>query len=269
MQGELATAAFGAALTTNWLGRSYHYLATVTSTNDCLKEMAVRDNHLPAGTVVLADYQSQGRGRLERQWEAPAGTSLLLSIFFRPNWPAEQAQWLTMMASVAAAEAITAATGLPIALKWPNDLMLEYDGQWHKVGGLLLEGGLDHDGRLTSAIVGIGINVNIPAAQLPVANTPATSLLVAGGRPISRLTLLTDFLARLEAMVEAAESGVSPHAAWNQRLMTLGRPVQVSNAGSEPLITGVAEGTTPEGQLLVRDGVGRVHTVSAGDVTLR
>ena len=259
------------ALSTRWLGRSYHYLPTVGSTNDWLKEMVAANNgqDLPAGTVLLANFQSCGRGRLNRRWQAPAGTSLLLSVLFRPDWPADRANWLTMAAGLAAVEAVVVETGLAAGLKWPNDLMVAVAGEWRKAGGLLLEGNLGASGGLESAILGIGINVNIRAEQLPEATVPATSLLVACDQPASRLALLRTLLQRLEAHYDAADQGQSPQAAWSRRLVILGQPVQVTNVVSRQTLNGVAEGINDHGHLLLRDESGQLHTVAAGDITLR
>jgi BirA family biotin operon repressor/biotin-[acetyl-CoA-carboxylase] ligase len=173
---------------------------------------------------------------------------------------------------LAVTEAIEDVAGLPARLKWPNDVVLA-DGEgpeWHKVCGLLLDVTLAPGGeRLESAIIGVGLNVNTSAAMLPAATTPATSLLVAGGKPVSRRALLVALLARLERYYDAALDGRSPAEAWAARLITLGRRVMVTAAASaEPLI-GTAEGIDAWGQLLVRDDGGALHTVSAGDVTLR
>ena len=271
MADELDEAAVQSALSTRWLGRSYYYLPTVGSTNDRLKEMVAvnRGQELPAGTVLLADYQSCGRGRLNRRWQAPAGTSLLLSVLFRPDWAADRANWLTMAAGLAAIEAIVAESGVLAGLKWPNDLMITVTGEWRKAGGLLLEGNLGASGGLESAILGIGINVNIRAQQLPEATIPATSLLIAGDRPASRLALLSTLLGRLEARYEAADGGQSPQETWSRRLVTLGQRVQVTNAVSEQVLSGVAENVDGRGHLLLRDESGQLHTITAGDVSLR
>lgn len=271
MSNQLHETAVQSAISTRWLARSYHYLPTVGSTNDRLKEMLAKgsDDDPPAGTVVLADFQNQGRGRLNRSWEAPPGTSLLLSVLFRPYWPAKQAHWLTMAASLAAVEAIKKEANLTVGIKWPNDLMIFVVNEWRKAGGLLLEGSLSANGRLESAILGIGMNVNIPQEQLPDASTPATSLLVAGGRPIPRLALLAGFLQRLEAHYEVAERGKSPQATWVQQLITLGQSVHVTHTGSGQTLSGRAEGTDTWGRLLLRDGAGQLHTIATGDVTLR
>jgi BirA family biotin operon repressor/biotin-[acetyl-CoA-carboxylase] ligase len=264
MVDELIETAVLPALTTQWLGHVYRYHTALDSTNDELKRLLAEGNNLPTGTVILTDYQSQGRGRLNRSWFAPPQSSLLHSILFEPDWPAIQANWLTMMASIAAAETIESETALTVGLKWPNDIVVQQAGEWHKVGGILLEGQMTN-GRLSQAILGIGINVNIPAGQLPESVTPATSLLAATGRPISRLALLLDFWQRLERYYEKAES---PRPTWQERLITLGQQVQVNQRGQPPL-NGVAETADAWGQLLVRDEAGNIHTITAGDVTLR
>ncbi len=259
------------ALTTKWIGRRYHYFDAIGSTNSELKKAVFANNgdHLPDGTLYLTDFQSAGRGRLDRKWEAPKGTSILMSILFRPDWPVQQANWLTMIAGLGVAEAITAVSSLDVYLKWPNDLMLSISGKWHKIGGILIDGDLDENGRLRAVILGIGINVNIPADKLPVANTPASSLLVAADKPILRLPLLISILEKIEAYYETAVQGKSPQPAWNQRLINIGKPVQVSTGTDKISITGIVEGTDIWGQLLVRDEQNRVHTIAAGDVTLR
>jgi BirA family biotin operon repressor/biotin-[acetyl-CoA-carboxylase] ligase len=265
---ELGEVEIQAALTTAWLGRTYHYLGSVGSTNDHLKAMSA-DADVPEGAVLLADYQSAGRGRLDRRWEAPSGTALLFSVLLRPEWPAERALWLVMLAGLAAIEAIEVIAGLPALLKWPNDVVLDMDGQWRKMGGLLVDTTLDEDGRLAGAVLGLGLNVNIPAAALPPAAMPPTSLMIAAGRPVARQPLLAALLESLERRYEAARRGESPLSEWKARLITLGRAVTVSVAGAGESLVGVAEDTDEWGRLLVRDETGRLHTVAAGDVTLR
>lgn len=271
MVDELSESAVLSALTTQWLGRAYRYFASVGSTNDLLKTAVVAGNdYWPrAGTIYLTDYQSQGRGRLNRRWLAPAGTSLLLSILFRPGWPPEQAHWLTMLASLAAAEAVEAMLPLSVGVKWPNDLVVRLAGVWHKLAGVLVEGNVGQNGRLQSAVVGVGINVNIPCEHLPETAAPATSLLAAAGQSVSRLSLLVDFLQRLETEYERADNGQSPQPDWDRRLVTTGQQVRVAHAGQRREIVGTAVGTNEWGQLLVQDDKGRLHAVAAGDVTLR
>jgi BirA family transcriptional regulator, biotin operon repressor / biotin---[acetyl-CoA-carboxylase] ligase len=271
MDEPLDITAVTAQLTTHWLGRNCVYLPEVGSTNDWLKaEIAQRPpEELPGGTLVVADYQNRGRGRLTRRWEAPPRSSLLMSFLFRPHWTGEQTNWLTMIACTAAAEAIAAVTGLQIGVKWPNDLVVGQPGNWRKVGGLLLESSFSPQGMLETAVLGMGLNVNIAAKELPPAVTPAASLLVEMGQPVDRLALLLALLQRLETHYDAANLGRSPYPAWQARLINLGQPAQVTDLTAGQTITGLAIGVNDWGHLIIQDSDGRRHTIAAGDVTLR
>lgn len=260
--------ALRAALQTRWLGRQVFYQAEVGSTNDELKKLGAA-TAVPSGALFITDYQTQGRGRFDRRWEAPPGTSLLFSLLLRPDWPGEKNGWLTMIASLAAAEAIHVQTGLAARIKWPNDVVLPIDGHWRKVCGILLEGEMTADGRCRQAVLGIGLNVNIPAAALPASATPATSLWAASGRQVSRLALLLDVLVRLENLLDAALDGRSPQPAWQNQLMLLGQPVIVTYADGGVQMTGTAVGVDEWGHLLLQTADGRQHTILAADVTLR
>lgn len=262
--------AVAAQLPTRWLGRPLWYRDEVESTNDLLRQMAQAGTAVDpvSGTVLVANYQSHGRGRFARRWQAPAGSSLLFSLLLRPHWRVQRNHWLTMLGSLAVAEAITAETGLAARIKWPNDIVLAIDSVWHKVGGLLLEGEVDSHGRCPWAILGIGLNVNIGSADLPPAVTPPTSLQIVAGRPISRVALLGAVLQRLEAHYEAAQDGRSPQAAWQQLLVTLGQAVSVTEANGR-LFEGTAVGVDGWGSLQVKLANGQIETVVAADVSLR
>jgi BirA family biotin operon repressor/biotin-[acetyl-CoA-carboxylase] ligase len=261
---ELSAERITMALHTHWLGRPCYSLIETASTNSLLAGLAAAG--APAGALVLAEFQSAGRGRQGRRWEAPPGSSLLFSLLFRPPWPAAQATWMTMLAGLASVQAIQEATGLQVALKWPNDVMALADGQWHKVGGILLETAFAGD-AIEYAIAGIGLNVNVEPEYLPQAAVPATSLQAATGRRVDRLPLLAGVLLRLEESYEAAAAGQSPQPAWDELLITRGRPVLVRGEGLA--LEGVAAGTDEWGRLLVQDATGEVHAVAAADVTLR
>ena len=145
---ELSAETISAALTTCRLGRSLLWFAQIGSTND-----VAHPGSAPAaeGLLVIADEQTAGRGRLDRRWWAPPGSSLLMSLFLRPALPPSRAGQLTMCLGLAAVEAIEAVTGLRPALKWPNDLLLE----GRKLGGMLTELRLDGE-RLDYAVWGWG-----------------------------------------------------------------------------------------------------------------
>ncbi len=258
------------AIQTNWLGRHFEYFPVIDSTNDYLRDRITGHSGMlmPHGFMVITDFQTHGRGRLDRRWFSPPQASLMFSVLFRLGWPPEQAHWLTMLGGIAAAKAISTTTDLDVRLKWPNDLVVVRDGHWYKLGGLLLECDFGDGSKVRNAVLGLGINVNLPAGALPpTAIVPPTSLLVELGEPVSRLRLLSSVLRELESGYNAAAQNISPQPAWNALLVTLGQPVSI-DVGEAEKIEGVAETTNEWGHLLVRDAQGQLHTITAGDVTL-
>ena len=243
--------------------RNLEILPRAGSTNDVAKALA--GEGAPEGTVVVADEQTAGRGRLERRWLAPPGTCLLCSLLFRPELLPARAQWLTMLCAMAAADAVDQVAALQVALKWPNDLIVEAPGGWRKLAGILTETGIAGE-RLTYVVVGVGINVNVPHDVLPTLAPDATSLLAEMGREIDRAALLAAFLAGVERRYQALGEGTSPHPEWAGRLATLGQPVRAITSGET--ITGVAESVDEDGALLLRTPDGTRHRFLAGDVTL-
>ena len=164
-------------------GQDYRYVESCASTQRLLAPDA------PEGAVVVADVQTEGRGRLGRRWEAPAGTSLLCSVQLRPAAGASRYPELTIVGAEACAAAIAAVTGLQPTLKEPNDVLIDR----RKVAGVLGEAS---EGRV---VLGIGINVNVEGDRLPTdVRIPATSLLVEIGGPVDRRELLVGLLAALE-----------------------------------------------------------------------
>lgn len=175
-------------------GRDYRYVERCTSTQRLLGREAGE------GTVVVADEQTEGRGRLGRRWLAAQGTSILCSIVLAPRVEPARLPELSLVAGRACAEAIAAVTGLEPELKSPNDVLIG----GRKVAGILSEAS---GGRV---VVGIGINVNMTAEQLPKAlETPVTSLLVETGGPVERAELLAAVLDRLEHRYDAWVAGES------------------------------------------------------------
>ncbi len=177
-------------------GWPYTYLERVESTQ---RELPV---DAPEGAVAVAEEQTAGRGRLGRRWLAPPGTSVLMSVNLRPPVPTERLPELSIVAGRAVVDAVAATTGISAELKFPNDLLVG----GRKVAGILAEA---RDGRV---VLGIGINVNLEEAELPVdVATPATSLLVETGGRIPRAALLAAVLERLEARYDewVSEAGVA------------------------------------------------------------
>ena len=175
-------------------GREYRHVESCPSTQ---RLVGPEDAE---GTVAVAEEQTEGRGRLGRRWHAPAGTSILCSVLLRPSVPAERLPELTLVAARACAEAVTGVTGLATTVKEPNDVLIE----GKKTAGILGEA------REGYVVLGIGINVNVPASQLPPrVDIPATSLLEEGRRRVPRAPLLAAVLERLEsgysAWIQSAE----------------------------------------------------------------
>lgn len=252
-----------AALETRWLGRGATFHPRIGSTNAKVKRLA--ENGALEGTLVVADYQTAGRGRLDRRWWSPPGSNLLLSILLRPVFlMPHQAQRLTMLCSLAVCDAIAATTGLRAGVKWPNDVLL--GGK--KVCGLLAELGIV-GAQLDYVVVGIGLNVNarFEGSDAPTLMAPATSLKIEAGREVSRLAVLAALLERVEWRYERLRSGELPHDEWQSRLVTLGQQVQVTL--TDRALNGRAVGVDADGALLVRRADGEIERVLAGDVTLR
>ncbi len=257
------------ALLTTRLFRHLVVLARVGSTNDVVKEMARRG--APEGTVVVADEQTAGRGRLERRWLAPPATCLLVSLLFRPDLPLAHASRLTMLTSLAAADAVERVANLRPALKWPNDLVVRSAAPgpggrgWRKLAGLLTETEVVGE-RAEVVVVGVGINVNVPVPDLPALDPAATSILAETGREVEREALLATLLAGVEERYAQLRAGQGPYAEWAARLATLGERVEA--ATSDGVLVGTAEAVDEEGALLLRTSDGIVHRLLAGDVTL-
>lgn len=241
-------------LRTRRFGRPLAVYGIVDSTNDIARELA--KHGAPEGAAVLAREQTGGRGRQGRGWVSPAG-GLWLSVVLRPSLPADAWPLIGFAAGAGAAAAVEAATGATILLKWPNDLMLH----GRKVGGILVESGGD------VAILGIGINANVPLEALPDGvRAGATTLLASLGRPVELAALARTVLYEVEQYYDLVHQ--NPDAvleAWRARSFLTGRRVTVSGAQR---IDGVAEGIDVSGALLVRTGSG-IQPVRAADVSVR
>jgi BirA family biotin operon repressor/biotin-[acetyl-CoA-carboxylase] ligase len=174
-----------------------------------------------------------------------------------------------MISGLAVSEAVEQLTPVTTCLKWPNDCVTKQGDVWKKYCGILQEGHMAGDGKVAFAVVGIGVNVNIPEERLPQANFPPTSLQVAKQSPMSRLDLFAAILSRFEQYYDLAERNHSPHTAWQERLIFMNKRVAVSRLGEETEVAGTAVGTDDKGQLLVLDDDGELHHIAAGDLTLR
>ncbi|MDY6989365.1 MAG: biotin--[acetyl-CoA-carboxylase] ligase [Thermodesulfobacteriota bacterium] len=257
---SLSPQAVRQGLDTRWLGKQgVHCFDLLPSTNGEAKRLALRG--APEGTIVLAEAQSQGRGRLRRHWVSPRGKGLYVSVILRPQVPPEWGSRTTLAAGVALAVAIEE-LGLRPCLKWPNDMMIGH----RKVAGILTEANFEQN-RIASIIVGVGVNVNTRGQDFPVSiREVATSLRLSAGWPVARVTLLQRFLRQLEVWYELLCQGSFERIleTWRNYESILGSFVEVGVPGSKLL--GVAEDIDSHGRLLVRDKMGRLHQIMAGDV---
>ena len=257
------------------IGHNIDYFASVPSTMQLAHQLAAAPA-TRSGTLVVAEEQTAGIGRLQRHWEAPASQALLVSLILKDeHLPANLAQ-LPMIAGIAAVRAL--ASELPeltdeLGLKWPNDIVLGEDlANAKKVGGILIETSYVRE-QVEYAIVGIGINVNQTQELLPIVPPnapPPTSLRLALGRSVDRASLL---LALCKAWEELVTPQTTPHdvySEWRNLLLTLGQPVTVAfHSDSERRLNGVAVDVTADGALVVMDEAGHSHLLDAGDVTTR
>lgn len=215
----------------------------------------------PHGMAVVADEQTAGRGTKGRDWVSSDGRNLHITLIVRPD--AVQMQRLSIVSAVATAQAVERAAGLRPRIKWPNDIEIER----RKFGGILIEGEWRSD-RPAYALVGIGVNVNFdPAPHADRIDRPATSLMLELGCELPREAVLVELLNAFEAAYDRAGSD-EVFTAWCSRLDTLGRSVRIINRGAVE-VEGIAEGVTRDGALQVRDDADQLHTVVAGEVSLR
>lgn len=243
------------------LWRSLEVVPEAGSTNADLAAAAGRE--APEGTVLVAEHQVAGRGRLDRVWTSPPRAGLTVSVLLRPDVPAARRGWLPLLTGVALAESVGEATGVLASVKWPNDLLAR-DGR--KLAGILAETAPSADGP-TAVVVGTGLNVSTTAAELP---DTGTSLAQVTGGTVDRAPVLLAFLRALERrylrwvehLGDPVASGLAAdYLRWSS---TVGTTVQV-HLPDGSLLDGVAEAVDWDGRLVVRTPAGTVELAS-GDV---
>lgn len=250
------------ALTTRTLGRTIEYVPEIDSTNVRARDLA--EAGATEGTLVLAEHQTRGRGRMGRSWVSPFGENLLFSLILRPALPPVQAFSLVMVASLSLCRAIRSVTGCEARIKWPNDVYLNRK----KVAGILAEFAADSD-RLSYVIVGVGVNVNWFPPDLPAGSQPATSLREEAGCRVSRMDLLAAFLKQAEVLCfpDGERDVQALRREWELLSLVQDQPVRLET-GQESW-TGIARGIDEQGALIVRLDSGEVRRFVTGDVHLR
>ncbi|MFJ1736961.1 biotin--[acetyl-CoA-carboxylase] ligase [Streptomyces sp. NPDC088254] len=234
------------------------------STNSDLVALAAAGK-ADEGSVLVAEEQTAGRGRLDRQWSAPPRSGLFFSVLLRPaQIPVGRWGWLPLLTGVAVASGLSRAAGVDTALKWPNDLLVTVGGEERKAGGILAERA-GEDG----VVVGVGINVTLRSGELPVPQ--AGSLVLADAVSTDRDTLLRSVLRTLEdwytrwraADGDPAVSGLQE--AYAAGCATLGRTVRAELPGDRQL-TGKATAIDGDGRLVITTDTGTREPVGAGDI---
>jgi BirA family transcriptional regulator, biotin operon repressor / biotin---[acetyl-CoA-carboxylase] ligase len=241
------------------VGRDLRYFSVVDSTNRHLVDLP--PDEWSSGTVVVADFQTAGRGRSGRSWHAPTGTSVILSVIFQREPTIVVADY-TMMFALAVRDAIETASGLDARLKWPNDLML--DGK--KVAGILGESSRQRD--IDRVILGVGINVHFNG--LSTGNLPdnATALDRTTGRVPTREDVVVALIRSVDLWYRSlTHRAEDVFGAWAAALDTVGLEVSIHESGTT--WNGTALGVQRDGGLLVETSDGRTRCVYAADVSVR
>ncbi len=247
-------------LRTRTVGREIVYLAETGSTNTLAMDLAQKG--AVDGTVVIAETQTGGKGRLGRTWVSPRG-NLYLSVILRPAVPVHKAPLITLMGAVAVAAAVREHLKIPAGIKWPNDVLVS----GKKVAGLLTEMSAEPD-RIRHIVLGIGVNVNMDARELPPdVRRTATTLAVESGAPVDRTAFVQELLAGLDHWYQRfLKNEAEVLKAWEGLNVTLGNRVTVSATGKR--LEGFARSVDAEGRLILELDDGTRQQVAAGDVTI-
>lgn len=257
---RLTPAELRQGLQTALVGRDIHCFSSIPSTNSHACQLA--EGGATEGTVVVADAQSAGKGRLGRSWASPPGVNLYLSLILRPPVPPREAPLMTFLSSLAVARTIEDVTGLVPTVKWPNDVLLN----GRKVAGLLNEMSAESE-RIHYVVLGIGLNINMRADEFPAdLRYPATSLLLATGSLQSRLALCRRLFAELDELYRdyLANGHEGIMNGWLRYFDLLNVMVEVFDGhGSQ---RGRVSGVADDGALLLLGDDGAIRRILAGDV---
>ena len=245
-----------------WIGKQVYFAEEVDSTNTWGKRLA--EEGAPHGTLVVADEQTQGRGRRGRSWQSPKGTNISMTLILRPDLEPARASMLTIVMGLSVAQGLKELLKVPVQIKWPNDAVLN----GHKLCGILTEMSAQID-YINYVVVGTGINVNLPEVPEELKDI-ATSLLIETGHRVNRAevigAVLRAFARNYESFLAAGDlTGLLN--AYNEILANRDRQVRVLDP-KEPY-EGVALGINARGELLVRKADGSISEVYAGEVSVR
>ena len=243
-------------LPTQIIGKKIYSYETLDSTNDAAWTLG--EEGAPEGTCILAEHQKKGRGRLGRSWASPKGKNILLSILVRPVLAPTDIAKITLMSAVSVIKTVQQVTGKTLGIKWPNDILYKNK----KVCGILTEMSAEAD-RVKFVVIGIGININSEAKELP---SGSVSLREITGREISRIEFARQLFLEFETDYLLLKKGrFGPLAKdWEEFSVTSGRRVVAHLLGRK--VQGEAVGIDPDGALWIRKDNGLQEKITAGDV---
>jgi BirA family biotin operon repressor/biotin-[acetyl-CoA-carboxylase] ligase len=247
-------------LMTERLGRNIVYFDSTDSTNTQAARLA--HDGAPEGTLVIAETQTAGRGRLGRKWESPPGVNLYFTLILRPNIPPTDAPMITLASAVALVKATRALYNLPAAIKWPNDMLIDFK----KCAGILTEMSAEPD-RVRHVILGIGVDVNMERESFPEEiREISTSIYLSRKEKANRAELLRQFLFEMESIYAYICSNQKDKvlSEWRGLSCTLGKRVIVKGLWGE--CAGTARDIDGSGSLLIEKDGGEVVTVMSGDL---
>ena len=247
---------------TEWAGRKLVFYESTGSTNIQAKLLA--EEGAPSGTLVVAEQQTQGRGRRGRTWASPAGRNLYFTLLLKPDFVPDKASMLTLVMAIAVQSAITEVCGIKAGIKWPNDIVV--NGK--KVTGILTEMSVQGE-YIQHVVIGVGINVK-EQEFIPELEGKAASLEQELGRQGSRAALLEKIMEFFEAdyaLFTQKQNLSLLMEAYNAALVNCGREVRVLDPAGE--YTGMAQGINEKGELCVKTADGKVKKVYAGEVSVR
>ncbi len=249
-------------LQTKFIGQNIFYQESVPSTQKIAHRLA--NDSAPEGTVVIAEEQLSGKGRMGREWHSPKYTGIWMSLILRPNISLSNAPQLTLLAAVSVVQAIEETAGIRPEIKWPNDLLL--NGK--KITGILTELHAEAD-RIHSIIIGIGINVNQQLSDFPdELHSIATSLAIEKGEKVSRAALIRSIFKHFENLyVLYLEEGFAQiKQFWETYAVSIGKHIKARTLNE--IIEGKALGITNDGVLQIQDLNGKIHHVYSADIEI-
>lgn len=254
--------AVGSNLTTKFWGRDIVYFQNTDSTNIQAKKLA--EEGCSHGTLVISDFQTAGRGRRGKSWNSPKGSGIWMSFVLRPAIKPQNAAMLTIVAAMAAKDAIATVPGVEPLIKWPNDIVIS----GKKVCGILTEMSAEMD-WINYVVIGVGINANIPSFPEDISKI-ATSLEIESGNVVSRSGIIAKFGSSFEKYYEKfiAQGNLQLLVDdYNKSLANINNKVKILEPGNE--YVGIALGINNEGELVVEKESKEICIVRSGEVSVR